>query len=61
MSVALWVLIGLVVFVICGYGFVRKRLQLAKQQEARADWSKVREWDDDDDDWGKKPPDDGAR
>ncbi|WP_348674677.1 hypothetical protein [uncultured Abyssibacter sp.] len=60
MSAGLWVLIGLVVFVICGYGFVLKRLREAKAQEARADWTKVRQWDDDDD-WGEPPADDQKR
>lgn len=61
MSAGLWVLVGLVVFLICGFGFILKRVQLARKQEARADWSKVREWqDDDDDDWGKPPSGGGS-
>ena len=56
MSAAAWVLIGLGVFLVCGFGFILKRVRLAREQEARADWSKVREWqDDDDDDWGQPP------
>ncbi|MEC9407304.1 MAG: hypothetical protein ABF271_12925 [Abyssibacter sp.] len=56
MSVATWVLVGLGVFLVCGFGFILKRVRMARAQEARADWSKVREWkDDDDDDWGKPP------
>ena len=37
-----------------------KRLREAKAQEARADWTKVRQWDDDDD-WGEPPADDQKR
>ena len=56
MSAAAWVLIGLGVFLVRGFGFILKRVRLAREQEARADWSKVREWqDDEDDDWGQPP------
>lgn len=57
MSAVAWAFVGLGVFAVCLVGFIVKRMQLAKRQEARADWSRVQTWDadDDDDDWGQPP------
>ena len=52
----IWVLLGLAVFLVCGFGYILKRSREAEAQERRADWSRVRQWDDDnDDDWGQPP------
>lgn len=57
MSVVAWILVGLAVFAICLLGFIIKRMRQADYLQRRADWSKVKPWDDeeDDDDWGQPP------
>lgn len=49
------ILLLLALTFVCGALFVRQQNRKARRQEQRADWSKVREWEDDeeDDDWSK--------
>ena len=51
------ILLLLALTFVCGALFVRQQNRKARKQEQRADWSKVKQWDDeedaDDDEWGK--------
>ena len=50
------ILLLLALTFVCGALFVRQQNRKARRQAQRADWSKVKEWEDDDedDDWERK-------